>query len=92
MANNEILQIVVFSMFFGVACASLGELAQPMVKLLDSLTHIMLKVTSYVMHYAPVAVFSAIASVIAQHGIGVLLTYGKFMVSFILACFCSAPF
>ena len=82
MAENEILQIVVFSMFFGVACASLGELAQPMVKLLDSLTHIMLKVTSYVMHYAPVAVFSAIASVIAQHGIGVLLTYGKFIGEF----------
>ncbi|ESS71910.1 C4-dicarboxylate transport protein DctA [Methyloglobulus morosus KoM1] len=82
MATNEILQIVVFSVFFGVACASLGELAQPMVKLLDSLTHIMLKVTSYVMHYAPVAVFSAMASVIAQQGIGVLLTYGKFIGEF----------
>jgi Na+/H+-dicarboxylate symporter len=82
MATNEILQIVVFSMFFGVACASLGELAQPMVKSLDSLTHIMLKVTSYVMHYAPVAVFSAMASVIAQQGISVLLTYGKFIGEF----------
>jgi Na+/H+-dicarboxylate symporter len=82
MATNEILQIVVFSMFFGVACASLGELAQPMVKSLDSLTHIMLKVTSYVMHYAPVAVFSAIASVIAQQGISVLLTYGRFIGEF----------
>jgi len=82
MANNEILQIVVFSMFFGVACASLGELARPTVKLLDSLSHIMLKVTSYVMHYAPVAVFSAIASVIAQNGISVLLSYGKFIGEF----------
>jgi Na+/H+-dicarboxylate symporter len=82
MADNEILQIVVFSMFFGVACASLGELAQPMVKSLDSLSHIMLKVTSYVMHYAPVAVFSAMAAVIAQQGIGVLLTYGKFIGEF----------
>ena len=84
MAENEILQIVVFSVFFGLACASLGELAHPMVKLLDSLTHIMLKVTSYVMHYAPVAVFSAMASVIAQQGIGVLLTYGKFIGEFYL--------
>ena len=82
MANNEILQIVVFSLFFGVACASLDELARPTLKLLDSLSHIMLKVTSYVMHYAPVAVFSAIASVIAQNGIGVLLTYGKFIGEF----------
>lgn len=87
MANNEILQIVVFSMFFGIACASLGDLARPTVKLLDSLTHIMLKVTSYVMHYAPVAVFSAMASVIAQNGIGVLLSYGRFIGEFYLALF-----
>jgi Na+/H+-dicarboxylate symporter len=84
MSSNEILQIVVFALFFGIACASLGELARPTVKLLDSLSHIMLKVTGYVMHYAPVAVFSAIASVIAQHGIGVLLTYGKFIGEFYL--------
>lgn len=82
MAGNEILQIVVFAMFFGVACASLGELAEPTVKLLDSLSHIMLKVTGYIMHSAPVAVFSAVASVIAQNGIGVLLSYGQFIGEF----------
>lgn len=85
MANNEILQIVVFSIFFGVAAAALGELAQPMVHALDSLAHIMLKITSYVMHYAPVAVFSAMASVIAQNGIGVLISYGKFIGEFYFA-------
>jgi Na+/H+-dicarboxylate symporter len=84
MAKNEILQIVVFSMFFGIACASIGELARPTVKLLDSLSHIMLKVTGYVMHYAPVAVFSAMASVIAQHGIDILWSYGKFIGEFYL--------
>jgi Na+/H+-dicarboxylate symporter len=82
MATNEILQIVVFAIFFGIACASIGDLAKPTVKLLDSLSHIMLKVTSYVMHYAPVAVFSAIASAIAQQGIGVLVSYGKFIGEF----------
>ena len=86
MATNEILQIVVFSMFFGIACASIGDLARPTVKLLDSLAHIMLKVTGYVMHYAPVAVFAAIASVIAQHGGGVLLTYGEFYLGLLLLC------
>ncbi|NOT10766.1 MAG: dicarboxylate/amino acid:cation symporter [Methylococcaceae bacterium] len=85
MAGNEILQIVVFSMFFGVACASLGELARPTVKLLDSLSHIMLKITSYVMHFAPVAVFSAMAAVIAQNGIVVLLSYGLFIGEFYFA-------
>lgn len=82
MASNEILQIVVFAMFFGLACASIGELAKPTVNLLDSLSHIMLKVTSYVMHYAPLAVFAAIASVVAQQGIGILLSYGKFIGEF----------
>ena len=87
MATNEILQIVVFSMFFGIACASVGDLAKPTVKLLDSLVHVMLKITSYVMHYAPVAVFSAIASVVAQQGIGVLLSYSKFIGEFYLGLF-----
>ncbi|MCX7098606.1 MAG: dicarboxylate/amino acid:cation symporter [Methylococcales bacterium] len=90
MATNEILQIVVFSIFFGLACASLGDLAKPTVKLLDSLAHIMLKITSYVMHYAPVAVFAAMASVIAQKGISVLLTYGlligEFYLGLLLLC------
>ena len=87
MASNEILQIVVFAIFFGLACASIGELAKPIVNFLDSLAHIMLKVTSYVMHYAPIAVFAAIASVIAQQGIGILVSYGKFIGEFYLGLF-----
>lgn len=84
MANNEILQIVVFSLFFGVACSALGELAAPLVKMLDSLTHIMLKVTSYVMLSAPLAVFAAIAAVVAKNGLGVLSAYGVFIGEFYL--------
>ena len=87
MASNEILQIVVFAIFFGLACASIGELAKPIVNFLDSLAHIMLKVTSYVMHYAPIAVFAAIASVVAQQGIGILVSYGKFIGEFYLGLF-----
>ena len=87
MASNEILQIVVFAIFFGLACASIGELAKPIVNFLDSLAHIMLKVTSYVMHYAPIAVFAAIASVIAQQGIGILVSSGKFIGEFYLGLF-----
>jgi Na+/H+-dicarboxylate symporter len=87
MAQNEILQIVVFSIFFGVACAQLDELAHPMVKTLDALGHIMLKVTSFVMHFAPVAVFSAIAAVIAKQGLAILGTYGLFIGEFYLGLF-----
>ena len=84
MAQNEILQIVVFSMFFGIACAQLGELAEPMVKSLDALGHIMLKITSYVMRFAPVAAFAAIAAVVAKQGLGMLKSYGVFIGEFYL--------
>lgn len=88
MALNEILQIVVFSLFFGLACAHLGELAKPMVHALEALAHIMLKMTTYVMRFAPVAVFSAMAAVISQKGLGVMATYGVFLVEFYLGLFC----
>ena len=82
MANNEILQIVVFSLFFGLAAASLGERAKPVVKLLASTADIMLKVTGFVMMFAPLAVFAAIAAMVAMEGVGILSTYGTFMVQF----------
>ena len=84
MATNDILQIVVFSMFFGLACAAIGDLAKPVVMLLDSLTHIMLKMTGYIMHYAPVAIFASMASVVAVQGIGILLAYSRFIGEFYL--------
>jgi Na+/H+-dicarboxylate symporter len=87
MADNEILQIVVFSVFFGLACAQLGELAAPMVQSLDALGHIMLKVTSYVMRAAPLAVFAAIAAVIARQGLGILGSYGRLIGEFYLGLF-----
>ena len=85
MARNEILQIVVFSLMFGAAAAALGELAGPLVRLLEALSHIMLKVTGYVMLFAPVAVFGALAATIAQRGLGIIRVYGVFMGEFYLS-------
>ncbi|RAI99765.1 Na+/H+-dicarboxylate symporter [Chitinophaga skermanii] len=82
MAHNEILQIVVFSLFFGVATAAIGEVGLPVVKLMDAVSHVMLKVTGYVMNFAPFAVFGAMANIIAQKGLGILVTYGVFVVQF----------
>ena len=82
MAKNEILQIVVFAMFFGVAAAALGDVAKPVVKALDATAHIILKVTSYVMNFAPVAVFGAMSAIIAKQGIGILKTYSIFIGEF----------
>jgi Na+/H+-dicarboxylate symporter len=84
MAKNEILQIVVFSVFFGTAAAAVGARATPLIDAVDGIAHIMLKVTGYVMNFAPVAVFAAVAGVIAKSGLGVLSTYGIFMAEFYL--------
>jgi Na+/H+-dicarboxylate symporter len=82
MANNEILQIVVFSIFFGVGLAALGEKGHFLAQGIEGLADVMLKVTGYVMMFAPVAVFAAIAATITTQGIGVLVTYGKFLIEF----------
>jgi Na+/H+-dicarboxylate symporter len=87
MAHNEILQIVVFAIFFGVAAAAIGEKALPVVKFLDSVAYIMLKVTGFVMNFAPFAVFGAMAGIIALKGPIVLVTYGKFILQFYLGLF-----
>ncbi|HDO1323830.1 TPA: dicarboxylate/amino acid:cation symporter [Aeromonas veronii] len=88
MATNEILQIVVFSLFFGLAAAALGDLAKPVVVLMASAAEIMLKVTGYVMNFAPFAVFGAIAAMVAKEGLGILVTYGSFMAQFYIALAC----
>jgi Na+/H+-dicarboxylate symporter len=82
MGKNEILQIVVFAIFFGVAAGSFGARAEEFIRNLDMLSHIMLKITTAVMKFAPVAVFAAVSSVIAENGLDILFTYGKFMASF----------
>ena len=82
MAKNEILQIVIFSIFFGTGAAAVGERAKPLVDAIDGIAHIMLKVTGYVMNLAPLAVFAAVCAIIAKSGLGVLKTYGMFMAQF----------
>src|SRR5476651_601885 len=69
MANNEILQIVVFSMFFGVALSSLGERARALINVIEELSHAMLKITGYVMKLAPLAVLCAMAATVAVNGL-----------------------
>jgi Na+/H+-dicarboxylate symporter len=85
MARNEILQLVVFSLFFGTAMAALGERSRPVIEVLDATSYIMLKVTGYVMWFAPLAVFGALASMVAKEGLDVIRIYGIFMGEFYLA-------
>jgi len=82
MAKNEILQIVVFSIFVGVAVASLDDKAPQILGLVEQLAAIMLKVTGYVMRLAPLAIFAALASTVAKYGIDILAIYAKFIGGF----------
>jgi Na+/H+-dicarboxylate symporter len=85
MANNEILQIVIFSVFFGTAVAAIEDRAPAVVAIVEQVSAIMLKVTGYVMKTAPLAIFAALAATVATQGIGVLGTYAKFVGGFYLS-------
>ena len=88
LVENEILQIVVFSIFFGVACASLGARARTVLEGIEGLSHIILRVTGYVMKLAPLAVFCAMSATIATNGTGILVSYAKFMGEFYFGLLC----
>ena len=85
MANNEILQIVVFSIFVGTAIASIDDKAPAVLQLAEQVSQVMLKITSYVMLFAPFAIFAALASTVATQGLMVLLSYAKFVGGFYLS-------
>lgn len=85
MSGNEILQIIIFSIFFGLAAASIGANAKPVVNALDKTSHIILKMVNYVMKFAPIGVFGAIAGVFAIKDVNdLLVTYAKFFSSFLV--------
>ncbi len=87
MANNEILQLVVFSIFFGVAATSIGDYAKPVIKALEGVSHIILKMVGYVMNFAPLGVFGAITAVIALKGLDVFKFYSIYLFYFIIGIF-----
>lgn len=84
MATNEILQLVVFSIFFGVATAALGERSKPIVKALDTVSHIILKMVTYVMNFAPIGVFGALCAVVASKGLDIFKFYFVYFAYFLL--------
>jgi Na+/H+-dicarboxylate symporter len=81
-SHKTVLQIVIFSVFFGLALAGIGEKGEPLIKLMDSLAHAMLKLTNIIMWLAPLAVFSSISVVIAKEGLSVLEKYSKLILMF----------
>jgi Na+/H+-dicarboxylate symporter len=82
MAGNQILQIVVFSLFFGIGTAAIGEKGHIIIKVFEAITRVLLKITGYVMYIAPLAVFGAMTAIIARQGVGILSTYAVFIGEF----------
>src|ERR1700744_3582907 len=87
LAEGELLQIVVFSIFAGVAIMALGERGKPLIELADNVSHMMLVITGYVMKLAPIAVCASVAAVITKSGPGVLLNFAQFLGGFYLTLF-----
>jgi Na+/H+-dicarboxylate symporter len=88
MATNEILQIVIFSIFFGIAMAQIGERTKPLIHALDTVAHIILKMVGYVMKFAPLGVFGAIAAVVATYGVeSIVFVYLKYFGAFLVGIF-----
>ncbi|MFA7658976.1 MAG: cation:dicarboxylase symporter family transporter [Candidatus Gastranaerophilaceae bacterium] len=89
MAEGNLLQIVVFSIFFALAICAVGQKAKPVLDVLSSLSEVMFKFTEYVMYFAPIGIFGAIASTVGENGIGILKNYAKviFSLYFALALF-----
>ncbi len=85
MAEGNLLQIVVFCIFFALAICAIGEKAKPVVDVLNSLASIMFKFTEYVMYFAPIGIFGAIAYTVGSNGISILYNYGKIIVSLYVA-------
>ncbi len=85
LATNNILQILVFALFAGVALSAIGEKGAPLVRGADALAELMLQITAYVMRFAPFAVFGALAAVVARNGLGILLTYLELLLEFYLS-------
>jgi len=88
MGTNEILQIVIFSIFFGVAMAQIGERTKPLIHAFDTIAHIILKMVGYVMNFAPIGVFGAISAVVAAYGVeSIVLVYLKYFGAFLVGIF-----
>lgn len=85
MSEGNLLQIVVFCIFFALAICAVGEKAKPILDVLNSLASIMFKFTEYVMYFAPIGIFGAIAYTVGNNGIKILLNYGKIIISLYVA-------
>lgn len=82
MATNEILQIVIFAILFGIALSSLGSIGNPIIKTLDVASHVILKMVTYIMWVAPLGVFGAVAAAVSNYGFEIFSLYARYLLDF----------
>ena len=87
MADGNLLQIVIFSIFFALAICAIGKKAKPVMDVLQATSSIMFKFTEYVMLFAPLGIFGAISYTIGSNGITILKNYAKIICSLYFALF-----
>jgi aerobic C4-dicarboxylate transport protein len=78
-ADGDVLQVVFFSILFGVALASLGPAGRPVARMLDRLMQVFFRIVAIVMVVAPIGAFGAMAYTIGTFGVASLLTLGRLM-------------
>lgn len=88
LSQNEILQILIFAVIFGIALSTFGTKAEPLVNAFDVITHVVLKIVGYIMWLAPIAVFGTVAAAVALNGLSIFKLYGKFLLAFLLGMIC----
>lgn len=86
LVSANMLQIIVFSLFLGVAITLCGEKGKPALAFFDSLAEAMYKMTGIVMKFAPYGVFALIAGTVSKYGAAVLLPFGKVILAVYLGC------
>lgn len=86
LSNGNLLQVLFFSVLFGIALARIGEKAKPMMKGIKSLEAGLFAVINIIMKVAPIGAFGAMAFTIGKYGVGSLASLGQLMLAFYITC------
>src|SRR3954463_12175543 len=85
-ATGEILQVLFFAVLFAFGLQALGERGESVLRLIDVVSHIFFRIVGFIMKFAPIGAFGAMAFTIGKYGVGTLLSLGNFMLAFYTTC------
>src|SRR5215510_8115250 len=85
-ARGEVLQVLLFSVFFGLALLGLGDRVRPLVQIISMISDGLFAVVGLIMRFAPVGAFGAMAFTVGRYGVGSLIALGKLMAGVYITC------